>query len=272
MSQTTEAAALTELGLIELNDALDEAATPPDFLAQADAIVEKPDNRLSFPYKLGAPDPIRPATDAAGVDAANGPAVFEYVGALDASNASDPRLWTFMAFSTYRAYMEQRWPLVGESNWKNRAQNRWLLRGTTRGRLGGTTRGRLVRHGIARLWWVTNLTYDAMCEYPLSKVDGDPYAYTRAVFRNEDRINALFDREAGAISSVVRSVLEHVGKNDTYGRDNHMRAVMKELTLVMGFRDLGVLSPTGLDELIEEVRPRYEGDGDDADSPTGGAA
>jgi hypothetical protein len=248
-----------------LSDALDQAATPADFLAEADAILEKPENRLSLPYNLGEPDPIRPAMGAAGVDAANGPAVFDYVGTLDPSNASDPRLWTFMAFSTYRAYMEERWPLAAESkNWKNRAQNRWLLR--------STTRGRLVRHGIARLWWVTNLTYDAKCDYPLSKVDGDRYAYTRAVFRNEDRINALFDREAGAISSVVRSVLEHAGKNATYGRDNHMRALMKELTLVMGFRDLGVLHATDLDELIEEVRPRYEGDRDDTDSLTGGAA
>jgi hypothetical protein len=254
VSQKTGAAALTESALIALNDALDEAAFPTDFLAQADAILEEPDNRLWLPTDLGEPDLIRPATRAGGVDAANGPAVFEYVGALEASNASDPRLWTFMAFSTYRAYMEERWPLVGEPNWKNRAQARWLLR--------GATRGRLVRHGIARLWWVTSLTYDAMCEYPLSKVDGDRYAYTRAVFRNEDRINALFDREAGAISSVVRSVLEHVGQNATYGRDNHMRALMKELTLVMGFRDLGVLSATDLHELIEEVRPRYEGEGE----------
>jgi hypothetical protein len=130
----------------------------------------------------------------------------------------------------------------------------------------------LVRHGIARLWWVTHLTYDAKCEHPLSRVDDDPYAYTRAVFRNEDRINALFDREAGAISSVVRSVLEHAGKNATYGRDQHVRAVMKELTLVMGFRDLGVLSATDLDELIEELRPRYESDGEDPDSLTIGAA
>jgi hypothetical protein len=160
--------------------------------------------------------------------------------------------------------MEERWPLVSDSNWKNRVQTRWLLR--------GTTRGRLVRHGTARLWWVTNLTYDAKCKYPLSKVNGDRYAYTRAVFRNEDRINALFDREAGAISSVVRSVLEHVGKNATYGRDDHMRALMKELTLVMGFRDLGVLSATDLDELIEELRPRYESDGEDPDSLTIGAA
>lgn len=258
MSQTAAAAALTDTALIALNDALAQAASPSDFFAQADAIIENPENRLSLPYDLGEPEPIRPATGATGVDATNGPTVFEYIGALDPSNASDPRLWTFMAFGTYRDYMKERWPLVAESNWKNRARDRWLLR--------GATRGRLVRHGISRLWWVTNLTYDAKCMYPLSQIDGDRYAYTRAVFRNEDRINALFDREAGAISSVMRSVLEHVGKNAMYGRDNHLRAVMKELTLVMGFRDLGVLGTTDLDKLIEEIRPRYEGDSDDADS------
>jgi hypothetical protein len=261
VSQVIGTSALTESALLALNDALDDAANPPDFLAQADAIVNKPDYQLLLPTDLGEPDPIWPETGAKGVDAANGPAVFEYVGALDPSNASDPRLWTFMAFKTYRLYMEERWPLIGQSNWKNRAQNRWLLK--------GTTRGKLVRHGIARLWWVTNLTYDAKCEYSLSKVDDDPFAYARAVFRNEERILALFDREAGAMSSVVRSVLEHVGKSSIYERDNHMRKLMKELTLVMGFRDLGVLSTTELDGLIEEVRPHYE---NEADSLTGGTA
>jgi hypothetical protein len=258
VSQTTSAAALTSSALMALHDALDDAANPPDFLAEADAIVANPENVLLLPTDLGVPDPIRPATRSEGVDAANGPAVYEYIGALDPSNASDPRLWTYMAFVAYRAYMEERWPLFGQPNWKRRAQSRWLLR--------GATRGRLVRHGIARLWWVTELTYDPRCEYPLSQVDADPFAYTRAVFRNEDRINALFDREAGAIPTVVRSVLEHVGKSDAYGRDDHMRALMKELTLVMGFRDLGVLSTTDLDELIEEVRPHYEGEGGDAGS------
>lgn len=254
MSQTIEAGALTGSALIALSDALGQAATPSDFLAQADAIIGKPENRLLLPTSFGRPDPIHPATAGEGPDSANGPTVFEYIGVLDPSNASDPRLWTFLAFSTYRSYMEERWPLVAEANWKNRVHDRWLLR--------GATRGRLVRHGIARLWWITNLTHDAKCKYPLSKVNGDPYAYTRAVFGNEDRLLALFDREAGGISSVVRAVLEHVGRDAAYGRGSHVRKLMKELTLVMGFRDLGVPNATELDELIEEVRPRYEGDGD----------
>lgn len=250
MIHQAKAAAFTEAALIAINDALDEAATPEDFLAEVDAISGRQENLLPLPNDLGVPDPLRPAKGVAGLDASNGPAVFEYIGALDASNASDPRLWTFLAFNTYRAYMEQRWPLVGEANWKNRARARWLLR--------GTTRGRLVRHGISRLWWVTNLTYDVKREHALSKLDDDPYAYARAAFRNEDRINALFDREAGAIAPVTRAVLEHAAKNSVFAKDNHVRAVMKELTLILGFRDLGLLDSSALTQLIDEVRPKYD--------------
>jgi hypothetical protein len=259
VSQAEGTAALTESALMALKDALDQASTPEDFLAQADAIIGKADNRLLLPYNLGVPEPLQPRARGEGADAANGPTVYEYVGAvLDPSNASDPRLWTFMAFSTYRAYMAERWPLTAESNWKSRVHDRWLL--------GGMTRGRLVRHGIARLWWITNLTFDAKCQYPLSKADGDRYAYTRVALRNEDRILAIFDREAGGFSSLVRSVLEHVVRDRAYERGSHVRALMKELTLVLGFRDLGLLGATDLDEVIEEVRPHYEGDGDDAGS------
>lgn len=259
MSQSIGAATFTEGALLAVSDALSESSTPEDFLAQVDAISGKPANLLPYPYELVTSEPLRLSKGAAGIDAANGPAVYEYIGALDPSNASDPRLWTFMAFNTYRPYMEERWPLAVGSNWKGRAENRWILR--------GTTRGRLVRHGIARLWWVTNLTYDAKREHPLSKVDNDLFAYARAVFRNEDRINALFDREAGAIASVTRAVLEHAAKDPAFARDDHVRAVMKELTLILGYRDLGLLDGNALADLIEEIRPKYDG----ADALAGGA-
>lgn len=245
MNQPLCAAALTESALRELDDALTSAGSPDDFLAQADAVVANPVNRLALPVDFGPPELIRPAKGV-GIDAENGPAVFEYVGALDPSNAADPRLWTYLAFGTYRAYMAERWPLDGD-NWRSRARNRWLLK--------GATRGRLVRHGIARLWWVTNLTYDGKCEYPLSQSYGDQYAYARAVFRNEDRVLALFDREAGAMPNVVRAVLEHVQQDPMYASDDYVRVVMKELTLVLGFRDIGVLSVEAIRDLIEEVMP-----------------
>lgn len=247
----TDSAALTEAALVAMDDGLREAATPEDFLAQADAILDKAENVLPWPTDLGEPDPLHWSTGGTGFEANNGPAVYEYIGALDPSNAADPRLWTFLAFSTYRPYMDQRWPLSAESpSWKRRVRDRWLLKGPA-------TRGKLVRHGIARLWWITDLTYDHDLQYPLSRAADDPYAYTRVALRNEDRILAIFDREAGGYPPLVRAVLEHIAGDTAYETGNHSRDLLKDLTLVLGFRDLGLPSRAELNELIEEVRPRY---------------
>lgn len=262
MKRPVSASVFTENARIAVTDALAQAPSPADFLAQVDSISGESENVRLLPYDLGEPELLRPPVRGTASDAENGPAVFEYIGALDASNASDPRLWTFLSFNTYREYMETRWPLQGDG-WRQRAETRWIL--------GGSTRGKLVRHGIARLWWVTNLTYDAKCEYPLSQISDDPFAYTRAAFRNEDRINALFDREAGAIPSLTRAVLEHASERRAFARDKHVRAVMKELTLVMGFRDLGLLPEDALVQLIDEVRPRY-GDEDSTGLSAGEAS
>lgn len=243
------AAALTEAARTALGDALRWATTPEDFLAQADAIVGRPENQLELPTDLGEPTPLSALTDPS-AEPENGPALYEYIGALDPSNAADPRLWTFLAFSTFREYMEQRWPLANRDSWKRRVEDRWLLK-------GAPTRGKLVRHGIARLWWITNATYDPGLQYPLSEASGDPFAYTRVALRNEDRILAIFDREAGGYPQLVRAVLEHIAGNEAHERGSHVRALMKDLTLVLGFRDLGLPSPAELRELIEEVRPRY---------------
>ena len=59
--------------------------------------------------------------------------MYEYLGVMDPANASDRRLWTYLAFATYRDYMEARWPLAEVRNWKNRAETRWLMPAPTAG-------------------------------------------------------------------------------------------------------------------------------------------
>lgn len=246
--QENPARALTFEALVKLKAALDGAESPDDFLAAADALIRMPENLLELPYDTGIADPLEPGSPGdTGRDIENGPQVYEFLGALDRANASDRRLWTYLAFTVYRDYMEKRWPLTGLRTWKSRVQDRWLML--------NATRGKLVRHGIGRLWWVTSLTYDGRCEHVLSKESGDSFAYTREVFRNEDRINSLFDREAGALPVLVRSVLEHAAQGGEYGTDKHLAALMKELTLVYGYRDLAFLGGDGLRSLIAESAP-----------------
>lgn len=248
MMENTHARALTNQAVFELKSALDVAQAPDDFLADADIIISQPQNLLELHLNLGASDSLDAGSKGStGRDVENAPAVYEYLGVLDRANASDRRLWTYLAFSTYRDYMEKRWPLAEVRNWKGRVQDRWLML--------NSSRDPLVRHGISRLWWVAAMTYDPKLQYPLSKATGDHFAYTREAFRNEDRINSLFHREAGAFPDVVRCVLEHASQGGGYATDKHVAALMMELTLVYGYRDLGFLDHSALSALVVESAP-----------------
>lgn len=63
--------------------------------------------------------------------------------------------------------------------WKDRVRDRWLI--------VASKRETLIRHGIARLWWVTSLTFDPKMSRPLSQAGQDPFAYTLRAFQKEDR-------------------------------------------------------------------------------------
>lgn len=244
---TSKARAFTSGALLELQSALAGAATHEDFLAQADAVIARSANVLELPFDTGAAEQLDPGSEGAqGRDASNAPLVYEFLGAMDPANASDERLWTFLAFATYRDYMEKRWPLVGE-NWRGRAETRWMM--------PRVSRGKLVRHGIARLWWVASLTYDPKSEHRLARDSGDPFAYTRAVLANEDRVLALFDREAGAVQPLVRVVMEHLAEDPSRRADSYVRDLMKEVTLVYGYRDLAALDETRLRQVVDRAAP-----------------
>ena len=243
MTLATEARALTESALLDLFSALDSAENPREFLASADAIVTNPENHLPLPVNLGAPDPLQVSGSRA-VDIDNAPLVHQYIGEMDRANAADARFWTYLAFATYRAYMEERWSLNILDSWKNRARDRWLLHS------GGVTRGKLVRHGIARLWWVAHLTYSP------TSLEKDAYIYTREAFKSEDRLNAIFDREVGAFPRVMIGVLDHARHLDAKATDKYLQRIMQYLTLVHGYRDLGVLDTSAVHDLVELAASR----------------
>ena len=240
--------ALKEEALLQIQSALLGASSSEDFLANADAVVHQSRNLLDLPFETSTPDALNLGESGErGRDVANAPLVYEFLGAMDPANASDPRLWTYLSFVTYRDYMNERWPLNGVSNWKSRAETRWMM--------PRVNRGKLVRHGISRLWWIASLTHDPTLRYPLSSNSMDPFAYTSEVLANEDRINTLFDREAGAIPAVIRCVLEHVNEDIQFHSDNYIRKLMKEITLTYGYRDLSAIDEDTLREVVKNAAP-----------------
>lgn len=229
-----EARVLTESALTDLEVELADASDPKDFLSRAEAVVRDPSRSLALPTPLGPPDPLTPGPRGA-IDVDNAPLVHEYLGEMDRANAADPRLWTYLAFATYRDYMLDRWGFDDVTNWQSRVRSRWLL--------STASRGTIDRHGIARLWWVSHLTWDPGRD--------DPYELTRLVFSNEDRVLALFDRDIGAIPTVTRTVLAHVASSNDHGSGAHIRDLMRGLTLAHGYRDLGLLEEQDVQRLVD---------------------
>lgn len=231
-----EARVVTERGLSDLVASLGDADTPDDFLARSRVIVSDPGRTLPLPTPPGVAEAIRPGSRG-GIDVANAPAVHEYLGEMSRANAADPRLWTYLAFATYRSYMLERWPLDPSLNWRGRIADRWLMT--------SSTRGRIARHGIARLWWLAHLTFDP------ADTD-DPYAATRTVLSREDAVIGLLDREIGAIPVVAREVVDHLAADPSHLTGSHIRRLLLGLTLAHGYRDLGMLDAAGVRELIDE--------------------
>ena len=99
---------------------------------------------------------------------------------------------------------------------------------------------------------ITHLTYERNID-PLV-THGDRYRYTKQVFMKEDRINAIFDREIGAMTSVTRAVVQKLELLGEAASEQYVRNLMRGLTLVHGYRDIGLLKENDITDLIDEIQ------------------
>ncbi len=234
-------AALTEIAVL-----LDKVESPDDLFAGVDDLARDPAQLLTLPIALSAPDPLLVGKRAQeGLESENARLVYEYVGVGDRVNRADPRLWSYLAFVTYRDYMRERWPLDGLKDWKKRVQERWLLT--------ASSRERLVRHGIARLWWLAHLNWDHRKERPLSRETDDSWAYVHVVLSNEDRVQTIFERQAGSNTELRFAILDHLAASESRSSGRYVKELMKALRAESGVREMRVCPPAVLRRIVDEV-------------------
>lgn len=119
---------------------------------------------------------------------------------LNPVQASDLRLWSYLAHNTYWDYMRTRWAIdmaseededdVGKDKIVSRIGSRYFFK-ASKGKA-------FVRQGIARLYWSAYLTYDEsnpdnpyeMTEYFLSKQDIFTVSTERSLARNKELLLA----------------------------------------------------------------------------------
>lgn len=202
-----------------------------------------------------------PKKNPVSADLENALALYEYYKNLDETQASDPRLWTYLGHVEFRKYSLARWGL--DEKFKtvkdrgeiqkavNQVLDHWFVNGNDRD---------LRRHAIARLWWAAKLTYAPWETDPeffgdLKKEKGkDPYYFTRVLLSTQDVYQQVLERAMGRSSRILISVLEFLDKNKEFAssREN-IRRLMIELNLVYGTKKIIALDRASLSSLIRET-------------------
>ena len=134
--------------------------------------------------------------------------VHKYMSALSESQASDERIWSAYTLSVFADYMRYRWPAESETAMMNHYFFSY------------SPKRSLFRNGIARLWWIGHLTYDASRE-------DNKFALTEYVCSKQDHINLLLDINFGNNPNIVRAVIKALMDSEAEGINVDRETVRK---------------------------------------------
>ena len=199
-----------------------------------------------------------PSKDIASTDLENAIKLYELYKDIDETQASDPRLWVYLAHVDYRKYAISRWGLreTEKDLKKDEALKRAINFITEHWFPSGNDRD-LRRNALARLWWAAHLTYapwerDAGFFEDLEKKD--PYYFTRVLLSTQDIYQTLLERSMNRSNRILISILEYLGNNKKFAESReNIRNLAKELNLILGARQIIMLDRKSLKELIEKI-------------------
>jgi hypothetical protein len=169
-------------------------------------------------------------------DIVNACKLHAYLSKLDETQASDKRLWTYLAHVPFRKYVQGRWPLpVSEeelsasADSKQKASSSILLHWF----VNGNDSRALKRHALARLWWVAHLT---VAPWELGKefeglFEDDRYSFTKFVLANETLYTEVFERTFGNNKVIRMAILRYLREHPQHIGRKYLRPIMKELPI-----------------------------------------
>lgn len=152
-------------------------------------------------------------------DFQNAKILFEaFNGKLNPVQASDLRLWSYLAHVQHWEYMSNRWkvnipdedeePDDGKKSSREKALERVKNRYFFNYGLGKD----YVRQGIARLYWSVYITYDEGNE--------NPYEYTELLFTKQDVLVNIGERSYGRNRTVALAAMKELKKHPDLSRED----------------------------------------------------
>jgi hypothetical protein len=177
-------------------------------------------------------------------DAANAIALYERLKILTPVQASDERLWSCLAHTTYWRYARVRWQGGSAENFDS-VETRWFFK--------GSSMERLARNSIARLWWGAYAT--VLPDTP------DPYRLTRVLFSNTDVQFHYMERLFGKNRCVLHTALDYTERNLPRIRPRKSVGTWanetgKLINRVGGVLQLDAMSESEVEEILENYLRR----------------
>jgi hypothetical protein len=173
----------------------------------------------------------------------NSIALYEYIE-FKPHQASDPRLWSYLALVTFRDYMDSIRPIDQAENVPQYIISHYLC--------SGASVKDMLLNDISLLWWTTHLTVRDMPE---------KYVLTREAHSNQDYTRHLFPGVQGRNTNLRHAVLEYVVNNPDLFKTSKMdkvRLVMRNLNLLAGTTLLPFCSKEEIKEKINSFKDEIE--------------
>jgi hypothetical protein len=186
--------------------------------------------------------PVLPPSDDGATEADNAIALHRALVGLSPSQAADERLWAWLAHGPYWEYMQKRWPLAAKDRDKphNFVLEHYFV---------GRNVRNLVRHGIARLWWFAQTTYDDKRT--------DPYELTKLMLEYSDNRQSVMERAFSRNRDFVQGLLDRARHWRAKGKDilserDRFRGLCKEMNLCGGTLILDCLPQGDVFALVDD--------------------
>jgi hypothetical protein len=199
------------------------------------------------------------------LDYENSQRVYLALNTLSLSQASDPRLWTYLTHVKYWKFMRARWPIEQTQEDQEELDEGLKKKsplGSIKSRyfvMGDMSRA-LTRNGIARLWWAG---YTCHNEYAKKESEFD---YMKPLFETQDVFATFMERAFSKNKSIMKTLLKVL--YDRYESGNAIsdrlkyRSLAKYLILFGGVSIIDSLDQSKLTSIIEEHITYIETTGD----------
>lgn len=148
--------------------------------------------------------------------------------------ASDRRIWTYLALSHFLPYMKKRWSTGDISKRYFMPGRREQLRFEY-----------LVRHGVARLWWMAYLTFD-----PKSK---DSFHLLNTLMASTDIATSILERKVSHDRKLLHAHLAAIESETDFQKEDVHRETIKKVLASTGTMEFGFLEKDEIQSFITDL-------------------